>query len=118
MSTPSTLFNNLFADEAHIAFDRAAAELRNARPIVIETDSGLTLVAALDGVAPHLYSIFQNLIGSRLVVSTKRAKALGIEAQHPVAFPLNRDDRYRIFEYACHEGNHALENMLRLEDTP
>jgi len=29
-----------------------------------------------------------------------------------VAFPLNRDDKYRIFEYACHEGNHALENML------
>jgi hypothetical protein len=31
-----------------------------------------------------------------------------------VAFPLNKDERYRIFEYACHEGNHALENMLRL----
>ena len=29
-----------------------------------------------------------------------------------VAFPLNKDERYRIFEYACHEGNHALENML------
>ena len=31
-----------------------------------------------------------------------------------VAFPLNRDDRYQLFEYACHEGNHALENMLRI----
>ena len=31
-----------------------------------------------------------------------------------VAFPLNKDEPYRIFEYACHEGNHALENMLRL----
>ena len=31
-----------------------------------------------------------------------------------VAFPLNKDARYQIFEYACHEGNHALENMLRL----
>jgi hypothetical protein len=35
-----------------------------------------------------------------------------------VAFPLNRDDPYRIYEYACHEGNHALENMLRLGDRP
>jgi len=35
-----------------------------------------------------------------------------------VAFPLNRDDRYRIFEYACHEGNHALENMLRPRAKP
>ena len=29
-----------------------------------------------------------------------------------VAFPLNKDERYRIFEYACHEGNRALESML------
>ena len=35
-----------------------------------------------------------------------------------VAFPRNRDDPYRIYEYACHEGNHALENMLRLGDLP
>jgi hypothetical protein len=34
-----------------------------------------------------------------------------------VRFPLNRDDRYQLFEYACHEGNHALENMLRLGST-
>jgi hypothetical protein len=32
-----------------------------------------------------------------------------------VAFPLNRDDPYQIFEYACHEGNYALGNMLSLE---
>ena len=30
-----------------------------------------------------------------------------------VAIPLERDDQYQIFEYACHEGNHAVENVLR-----
>ena len=30
-----------------------------------------------------------------------------------VAMPLNRDSTYRIFEYACHEGNYGLENSLR-----
>ena len=35
-----------------------------------------------------------------------------------VAFPLNRDERYRMFEYACHEGNYALGNMLRLGPMP
>jgi hypothetical protein len=30
-----------------------------------------------------------------------------------VSFPLTRDDAYRIFEYACHEGNHAVGNILR-----
>ena len=30
-----------------------------------------------------------------------------------VAMPLNRDPTYRIFEYACHEGNYALPNTLK-----
>jgi hypothetical protein len=30
-----------------------------------------------------------------------------------VAFALTRDPEYRIFEYACHEGNYAITNMLR-----
>jgi hypothetical protein len=29
-----------------------------------------------------------------------------------VAMPLNRDPDYKIFEYACQEGNHAVENVL------
>jgi len=31
-----------------------------------------------------------------------------------VAIPLMRDDSYQIFEYACHEGNHAIENVLSM----
>jgi hypothetical protein len=30
-----------------------------------------------------------------------------------LAFPLMRDDEYRIYEYACHEGNRAVEGILR-----
>jgi hypothetical protein len=36
-----------------------------------------------------------------------------------VAMPMNRDSSYRIFEYACHEGNYGLPNSLsagRAED--
>jgi hypothetical protein len=29
-----------------------------------------------------------------------------------LAFPLMRDDTYQIYEYACHEGNRAMEGML------
>jgi hypothetical protein len=29
-----------------------------------------------------------------------------------LAFPLMRDDDYRIYEYACHEGNRAIEGVL------
>jgi hypothetical protein len=27
--------------------------------------------------------------------------------------PLTRDDEYVMYEYACHEGNHAVANILR-----
>ena len=30
-----------------------------------------------------------------------------------VKLPLNRDDTYQMFEYACHEGNKAVEDILR-----
>jgi hypothetical protein len=30
-----------------------------------------------------------------------------------LAFPLTKDDEYRIYEYACHEGNRAVEGILR-----
>jgi hypothetical protein len=33
-------------------------------------------------------------------------------APFKVAFPLKRDPEYQIFEYACHEGNNAMRNML------
>jgi hypothetical protein len=38
-----------------------------------------------------------------------------------VAFPLTRDPAYQIYEYACHEGNSAVESILRAgrnEDSP
>jgi hypothetical protein len=30
-----------------------------------------------------------------------------------VSIPLVSDPDYQIFEYACHEGNHAVGNILR-----
>ena len=30
-----------------------------------------------------------------------------------VALPMSRDDSYKIYEYACHEGNHAMVDILR-----
>ena len=86
------LFAGLAGDETHIAFDRAAAELRAGRPLVVETQDSATLVAALDGVTPHVYGLFREF-GGRLVISTERAKTLGLKVDYPVALPLRRLDR-------------------------
>ena len=88
MSTASNPLTSLLGDEAHIAVDRAAAELRTGRPIVIDSAEGTTLVAALDGVAPRIYSTFQDLTGSRLVLAPKRGRALGLRVDRPVALTL------------------------------
>jgi hypothetical protein len=29
-----------------------------------------------------------------------------------IAMPINRDAKYELYEYACHEGNYALPNTL------
>ena len=34
-------------------------------------------------------------------------------APFTIRFDLGRDDRYGMFEYACHEGNYALQNIMR-----
>ena len=34
-------------------------------------------------------------------------------APFTLQYPLARDDAYGMFEYACHEGNYALQNILR-----
>jgi GTP cyclohydrolase II len=93
VSTQSSLFAGLLGDEAHIAFDRASAELRTGRPIVIETQDGATVFAALDGVTPNIYDLFRGFGGGRLVMSAERAKTLGLAVEHPVAIPLRRLDR-------------------------
>jgi len=33
-------------------------------------------------------------------------------APFTIRFDLGRDDRYGMFEYACHEGNYALQNIM------
>jgi len=34
-------------------------------------------------------------------------------APFTMRFELGRDDRYGMFEYACHEGNYALQNIMK-----
>jgi GTP cyclohydrolase II len=93
VSTPSTLFAGLLGDDTTIAFERAAAELRAGRPIIVDSDDGSALVAALDGVTPHVYDLFRAFGGGRLVISAERAQTLGLKIAHSVALPLRGLDR-------------------------
>jgi GTP cyclohydrolase II len=94
-------FESLFHDSGQLAMDRALAELRAGRPIVIEAPDGPAVVAALDAVAPSVLDAFTGLGdgGRFLVLSQVRARVLGLASDGPVAVPiagLDKDAVYRL----------------------
>ena len=88
MSNFSTLLGAVLSDDAHLAQDRAAAELRAGRPLLIEAGGAQTLTAALDGASPSLFQLFAWLADSALVVTPQRASMMGLNVDHGVALPL------------------------------
>jgi GTP cyclohydrolase II len=82
-----TGLSNIFRHETSLAADRAASELRAGRPVIIEATAGSIVVAALDGIAPSLFSIFRRLEGAALALSAQRAGLLGIDCDGPVIAP-------------------------------
>ena len=89
----SLMFSGPLGKDAHVAFDRAAAELRAGRPIIVEGDEGAMLLAALDSVSPDVYATFRTLPDATLVLTAKRGQALGFDVKRPAGFPLARLDR-------------------------
>ena len=88
LSDFSTLLGAVLSDDAHLAQDRAAAELRAGRPLLIEAAGRQTLTAALDGASPSLFQLFSVLQDSALVVTPQRANMMGLQVDHGVALPL------------------------------
>ena len=88
MSDLSTLLGAVLSDDAHLAQDRAAAELRAGRPLLIEAGGALTLTAALDGVSPSLFSVFEGLRDGVLTLTPQRARMMGLAVDHAVSLKL------------------------------
>ncbi len=88
MTDFSTLLGAVLSDDAHLAQDRAAAELRAGRPLLIEAGGRKALTAALDGASPSLFQLFSSLTGSALVLTPQRARMMGLAMDHGVALAL------------------------------
>ena len=61
----------------------------------------------------HVVERFQRTAADTISYSATIVDPEIYTAPWTVAFPLTADPDYRIYEYACHEGNYAMENMLR-----
>jgi GTP cyclohydrolase II len=88
---------------AHVTVARALSELRSGRPIVV-TDAGEAIVALpVDGMSDDQLQAFRQLCAPapiRLVVTGRRARALGIVSAGPVALLLDEEDAAAILSLA------------------
>ena len=104
MTDLSTLLESALIDDAHLAQARAAAELRAGRPLLIEAGGEATLVAALDGASPSLFSLFAGLEGGALVLTPERARMMGMAVDRAVALPLKGLDLLGVQRLASDPG--------------
>ncbi len=86
---------------AAVRCERASAELRAGRPVVLEGDGERIAVLALDAASPDVFRLFAVVAGNdhSLFLTAQRARALGVETDEGLLVPLadlNYDDACRL----------------------
>ena len=85
----------IFGDAGDVGVQRGLAELRAGRPVLIRADSGAVIALPIDGLRADRAAAFKALCHPalpQLVVTARRARALGLETAHPVLLELDPDD--------------------------
>jgi GTP cyclohydrolase II len=95
----------LFGVPGQVEVERALAEFRGGRPVLFCDEGGTLLTLPVDGIDPERLVAFSRLCGParpRLLVTARRARALGIDATAPVTLALdNADNVETIFALAA-----------------
>jgi GTP cyclohydrolase II len=101
----------VFGHRGAVRAERAVAELRAGRPVVIQTSSGATAALALDAATPSVFRAFATAAegGHELFLTSHRARALGLDAPQGCLVPLQR---------LSHEGACRLAYLSRQEAPP
>jgi len=85
----------LFGTPDHIAVERGLAEFRSGRPVIITSASESIVAMPVDGMSDRRRMSFRRLCAPEapyLVVTARRAQALGLEAARPVGLALGERD--------------------------
>ncbi len=83
--------SGLFGDPEQVAVERGLAEFQSERPVIITAEAETVLVLPVDGMTEERLAAFRRLCAPeqpRLVISARRARALGIEATGPVGLAI------------------------------
>jgi GTP cyclohydrolase II len=99
----------LFGSAEHIAVERALAEFRSGRPVLVANQGRLALAMPVDGMDDVRLKSFRQLCApaiARLVITSQRARALGLDAIKTVALELDEaNDAATIVELASDAGD-------------
>ena len=94
-----------FGDAGNIAVQRGLTEFRAARPVIIHAPDDAVVAMPVDGADADRIAAFQGLLHPArplLVVTARRARALGLDAAEPVLVELEAaDDATSIFALAA-----------------
>jgi len=79
----------------HVAVERALAEFRSGRPVFITGGGETALALPVDGMTGERLASYRQLYrpsGAHLVVTSRRAQALGLPASGPVGLAISESD--------------------------
>ena len=83
--------SSLLGEPNFVAVERGIAEFRAGRPVAMTAGPDTTLILPVDGISDAQLSSFLRVCAPalpKLILTARRAVALGIEATEPVALPL------------------------------
>jgi GTP cyclohydrolase II len=103
---PDNGLTHLFGDPDAVMVERAIAEIRAGRPVVISDDRGAILVSAAETVDDKTLSALKGAAGgeARLVLSPPRLRLLGYDKPEAGVLPLGEKPAAAIHEIVSHAG--------------
>lgn len=109
---------DLFGDASQTAVERALAELRAGRPVVVEAEGRFAMAVAAELVSPALLAAMLRIGGDKacLVLTPARLRALGQgEVDGPRGIALAGLDGARVMALACERGAQVEEELLAVD---
>ncbi len=116
MSDLNSGLSDLFGRPEQIAVERALAEFRSGRPVVMTGAGEHFIILPAEGITDELLASFRRLcapVRPHLVISARRARALGLAAAGPLGLTVGEeDDAAAILSFVADaRGDHGLNGV-------
>ena len=84
----------------------------NDRGMIANSGAGGRLKGVPISEELHVVERFSRISDDTVMWEARVTDPINFSAPFTISMPLTRDDQYTMYEYACHEGNYAIENIL------